>query len=292
MCTAEVLAKTQFLIVSVFMLCSGVVAKGQNVVSSSGSQDSGISVCTQSAEVAAKPTRPNLTYSTDTTQCGVVEVDYGWASQWPGGTRQDVFSGSMRFGVTPKVDVRWGGATFVSSYTAAMSVQGTGDNWFGARCRFHEQSSRVPSLGVSYNVKLPSASPEKSLGTGYVDHEFTLLAGKDFGKFHFDSNLVGTLAGASSGFQNSTLVSLACWRPLSKRFSLVTESYGGTQAVGSPFASVLTGAAYSLTPRFVVDGAVESPVIANGPGKRVTLGATYALGNLYRWFAYHPAPER
>lgn len=271
---------------SSLLFCGSSALLAQESVSSASSPNF-VAQCA-GRNVEPKPTRPNFTVATDTTQCGVVEADYGWSSQWPGGgTRQDFFSGSLRLGLTPRLDLRWGGDNFISSYAGAANVQGTGDNWFGGRYRFHEQSHKVPSLAFSYNVKIPSASPAKGLGSGYVDHAFTLLAGKDFGKFHFDSNLVGTLAGASGGVQHSTVVSLACWRPLSKRLSLVNESYGGTQSLGSPFAVILSGAAYLVTPKFVVDAAFATAVTHDGPGKHVTFGATYALGDMYGWLTPH-----
>jgi len=242
------------------------------------------------AEVSAKPTRPNLTYSTDTTQCGVVEADYGWTWQWSqDGVRQNFFSGSLRVGVTRNLDVRWGGMNFVSLQNGPITAKGTGDNWVGFRYRFLDRATRFPSLGISYDLKVPTASPEKGLGTGYVDHDFILLASKDAGRFHFDFNLVDTLAGKQSGFQASTAASLACWRPLTKRLAVVTESYGGSQSVGNPFASVLAGAAYSVSPKFVMDAALETPITGSSPGKQLIFGATYAVGNLYRWFQVHPA---
>jgi len=269
----------------------GALGFAQNIVESVPTVQSSPG-CTN-AETDAKPTRPNVTFSTDTTQCGVVEADYGWSAQWPTpGTRQNYFSGSLRFGVTPKLDLRWGGDNFITSSNGTAGVEGVGDNWFGARYRFHEQSARIPSLGISYNVKVPTASLAKGLGSGYVDHAFTLLASKDLGKFHLDSNLVGTLAGAANGFQSTGLVSLACWRPLTKRLSIVSEGYGGTQVAGSPYAALLGGVAYSVSPRFVIDGAMETPASSGAPGKRVTLGATYALGNLHTWFRPRAAVQQ
>jgi hypothetical protein len=246
-----------------------------------------------SAEVSAKPTRPNVTYSTDTTQCGVVEADYGWTAQWPvAGTRQNFFSSSIRIGITSRMDFRWGDDNFVDLRNVSGTAQGTGDNWFGFRYRFHEQTKDLPSLAFSYNVKLPTASPARNLGTGYVDHAFTFLAGKDLQKYHFDFNWVQTLAGSPSGFQNITLASLACWRPVTKRLSVVGESHGGTEPGQSSYAAVLAGAAYAVTPRLVIDSAYEEPVAGAASGKRLLIGATYAVGDVYAWFRSHVAAQQ
>lgn len=234
-----------------------------------------------SGPVSAKPTRPNFSYSTETTQCGVVEVDYGWTRQWPGaGEHQDFFSSGFRVGITPALDFRWGADNYISDTTGGTSVSGTGDNWLGARYRFHDQSALTPALGLVYSVKVPTASALKGLGSGYVDHAFTLIASKDFGKYHFDFNAVSTLADAPAGFGNGTVFSLACSRPLTRRLTVVGESYGGSQPDGGRHASVLVGTAYSVSPKLVLDSAIESGVAGSAPRKRLLLGATCAIGHI------------
>lgn len=60
-------------------------------------------------EVVANPTRPNWDTSASTTQCGVVETDYGWLDQSMGaGVRQQMLVSSLRYGLTPRLDLRWG----------------------------------------------------------------------------------------------------------------------------------------------------------------------------------------
>jgi hypothetical protein len=268
-----------------FLLCGVLLVSrpntfAQNIVEPKSSAST--STRCIDAEVSAKPTRPNLAYSTDTTQCGVVEADYGWSAQWPGdGSRQNSLSSSVRFGITRSLDVRWGGDNFVSVNGGASAAQGTGDNWLGARYRFREQTAHAPTLALSYTVKVPTASPAKGFGSGYADHGVTLLASKDIQKYHFDFNLVSTWLGSQNGFENSTVGVLACWRPLTKRLSIVGESHGGSQAGLSPYASILVGAAYSVNSRFVLDTAFENAVTSGAPQKRFLLGATYAIGNAY-----------
>jgi hypothetical protein len=52
--------------------------------------------------IAASPTRPAITDSAEVIQTGVVELESGWASGWPGGgVRQD------SFGLLRKTCTRW-----------------------------------------------------------------------------------------------------------------------------------------------------------------------------------------
>ena len=64
--------------------CLATSAGAQNLLSSTPSPSSGDSTCFASG-VASVPSRPTVTAATDTTQCGVVELEYGLERQWPGG---------------------------------------------------------------------------------------------------------------------------------------------------------------------------------------------------------------
>src|SRR5689334_5025715 len=86
------------------------------------------------SEIAAAPTRPTVTTSTTTTQCGVAEVDYGLSSLVPGdGTHHEVLGGSLRFGITPRIDFRWGIDNMHSYYGGGTHLLGAGDNWLSGR---------------------------------------------------------------------------------------------------------------------------------------------------------------
>jgi hypothetical protein len=59
-------------------------------------------------EVAASPSRPNWSAGAATTQCNVLEFDSGWLWQPMGhGIRQRLLPSSMRYGLTPRLDLRW-----------------------------------------------------------------------------------------------------------------------------------------------------------------------------------------
>jgi Putative MetA-pathway of phenol degradation len=240
-----------------------------------------------SSEVTATPTRPNFSVSTDTTKCGVVEADYGWGREWSGaGVGSSAFQSSLRFGVTPNLDVRWGSDNRDSSIANGDTIAGIGDNWLGARYRFNEQRKILPAFAFSYTAKLPTASPSKGFGTGYADHAFALLASKDLRKYHFDLNVAGSLLGQETGISGSTVLALACTRPLSNKLSLVTEGYG--QVDGERSAAALLGATYAVTPRFVLDLGVDNKIAGESLGEpHLVIGGTYAIGNIYsalrRW---------
>jgi hypothetical protein len=182
------------------LFCSALAGSSFSFGLAPESSEESAAVTTQSpedhctAEVTATPTRPNFSVSTDTTKCGVVEADYGFGREWSeAGASSSAFSSSIRFGITPKLDFRWGSDNRDSATVNGATVTGVGDNWLGARYRFNDQTKSLPAFAFSYTAKLPTASPSKGFGTGYADHAFAVLASKDLGKNRFDFNVVGSL---------------------------------------------------------------------------------------------------
>src|ERR1700690_1782224 len=130
------------------------------------------------ANVVSVPSRPTVTSATDTTQCGVVELEYGLERQWPGGgANRDDLTGGLRFGLTPNLDFHWSSSAFVHLMSGSGNRTGFGDSWLGLRYRFLGQTKRRPSLGVFYAAKRPSASIALG-GPGQVDQTISFLVSK------------------------------------------------------------------------------------------------------------------
>jgi hypothetical protein len=269
--------------------CLATWASAQNLTSSTSTPSTGGSSCFGSA--ASVPSRPTVTAATDTTQCGVVELEYGLERQWPGGgANRDDLTGGLRFGLTPKLDLHWSSGDFVHLMNGDGNRTGYGDNWLGLKYRFLGQTKRRPSLGVFYQAKVPSASVALGLGSGQVDHSIAFLASKDVRKLHFDFNVIQLLAGrqTATGFDHNTGFALATWLPLTHRLSGVAEPYGYTSLNRSSptFASATIGFNYKVHPRLYLDTGLDVGVTHDAPHKRVYVGVTYAIANLYSWMKW------
>src|SRR5947209_2771421 len=137
-------------------------------------------------EMVANPNRPTVANPADITQFGVLELEYGWDRFYPqADSTQSDLAGLVKFGLLCDVELRWNTTNVVWQTDNSGTVSGIGDNWLGPQYRFYKQTPRVPSLAVSYQVKFPSASAAKGIGSGRVDHVFTFLASKDIKGFHF-----------------------------------------------------------------------------------------------------------
>jgi hypothetical protein len=241
------------------------------------------------SKIGSIPSRPTVTNATDTTQCGVVELEYGLERQWPGGgANRDDLSGGLRLGLTHNLDLHWFSGDFIHLMNGAGDRTGYGDNWLGLKYRFLLQTKRHPSLGIFYQAKIPSASFVNGLGSGEVDHSISFLASKDLRKFHFDFNLIELLARrpTAPGIDHDTGFALATWYPLTSRLSGVFEPYGyNTLNQANPvFASMTIGFNYKVQPRLYLDSGLDVGITHNAPQKRVFVGVTYAIANAYLWF--------
>ena len=240
-------------------------------------------------ETTANPTRPAWDYAASTTQCGVVETDYGFLDQSMGaavGQRMAVTS--MRYGLTPKLDLRWGLTNHISqSGGDTPSLEGVGDQWLSARYRFHEQSRVTPALAFLYGIKIPVANPAKGFGSGFVDHQMIFIASRDLGRYHLDFNTVGTVVGEKGSHDGAAQFGVAVTRPLTKKLSGILESYGGPQpGTSDRFGAGFAGATYSLRPQLVIDGACARTYTAASPRQQFLFGVTYA-----KRAAFSPIPE-
>ena len=238
-------------------------------------------------EIVANPNRPTVANPADITQYGVLELEYGWDRTRPiSDTHQSDLAGLVKFGLLCDVEIRWNTANVQWQTDSSGTVAGVGDNWLGPQYRFYKQTARVPSMAVSYQVKLPSASFDKGLGSGRVDHAFTFLASKDIKGFHFDYNVSAFLVRPAGGgpFDHNMQMNLAFSHPLARGFGLTGELYGDTElnAAQPALISTLWAATYTISKRFVIDGGVEAGLSGSAPEHHIFAGFTYSIANFYR----------
>jgi len=236
--------------------------------------------------IVANPNRPTVTNPAHVTQYGVLELEYGWDRMWPAeGIHQTSISGLLKFGMLCDIELRWSATSFLSQTDAGGTSRTFGDNWLGTEIRVHRQTRRLPTMAFSYAFKIPSASTENGLGTGRVDHSFTLGASENIAHFNFDFNLTQFLIGrpTASGFDENQLMALAFSHAIRGGLQFAGEFYGETRLNQTTlgFASSLWALTYTIIPRLVIDGGFEAGLTAGGPHRHAFVGATYSLGNLY-----------
>ena len=237
--------------------------------------------------IVANPNRPTVSNPAHVTQYGVLELEYGGDRFWPEqGIHQTSFGGLLKFGMLCDVELRWNTTSLFSQTDASGTHQTFGDNWVGTEIRFHRQTGRLPTMAFTYALKIPSATTENGLGTGRVDHSFTFGASENIAHFTLDFNLTQSLIGRPgvSGFDENQQLALAFSHAIHGRLQFAGEFYGVTQLNKTTpgFASSLWALTYTALPRLVIDGGFEAGLTSGGPHRHAFVGATYAIGNLYR----------
>jgi hypothetical protein len=239
-------------------------------------------------KVQINPNRPTVANPADITQYGVLELEYGWDHGWPAtGQRFSDAGGLVKFGLLCDVEIRWTTTSFLSQTDSSGTQRGFGDNWIGPQVRFVHQSAHVPTIAASYAVKIPSASTAKALGSGRVDHQFTLLASKDAPLgVHIDANASLFLIGRAdaSGFDENAQFNFAFSHTLYKTLQVQGELYGNTQlnAETPGYASGLAALVWFVTPRLEIDAGMDTGMTQFAPRRRIFAGFTYSIGNFYR----------
>jgi len=233
------------------------------------------------------PNRPSVANPADITQYGVLELEYGWDHGWPAsGQRFTDAGGLLKFGFLCDVELRWTTTTFLSQTDSMTTQSGIGDNWFGPQVRVYKQTRRVPSIAISYAVKIPSASASRGLGSGKVDHELTLLCSKDVLGVHFDLNASEFFLGraGTSGVDHGSQFNVAFSHALYKNLQIQGEFYGNTRLNNNTpgFISGLSALVWNIAPRLEIDGGIDSGITGGAPRLRIFAGFTYAIANLYR----------
>src|SRR5215470_9370112 len=225
-------------------------------------------------ELTAVPNRPTVSTPAQPVQPGVLETEWGVAAA---ASHQDI-NGLLKFGVSKNLELRFTN----NPVTADSGIHGTGDTALGFKYRLTQDSGHEPSISLMYMAKLPTAGDV--LGSGEVDHSFTLLVSKDLGKHHFDYNLLANLLGRPrGGFDRSYLNALAWSHPVRGKLGATAELSGSTSpnAFTPGSAQVLASATYALKPRLIFDLGVSARITGDIPHAMFIAGLTYSIGDFY-----------
>jgi hypothetical protein len=228
-------------------------------------------------ELIATPNRPTVTNTAETTQFGVLEIEFGISAA----ARQQSLQGLLKFGLLRDVELDWAGNPW--QHDAFVHYVGVSDDTPGVRWRFLHQAKRQPTLTVEYAAKLPTSGRVE--GSGEVDHTVTLLASKDFPKgFHVDANLgYAWLGRPGGGFGHNWLPTGTLAYSLNHKWQLAMELSGATRAnaITPAVRQNLWAVSYTVRPRLVLDSAVQFRLAGNVPRVVYLGGFTYSIADLY-----------
>ena len=229
-------------------------------------------------QMQATPNRPTVTNTAETTQGGVLEIEYGISAA----ALQQNLNGLLKFGLFDDLELRVAANNW--QHDATLHDAGVSDTQLGFKWRFLHQHKQglQPTLSFQYTGQLPTADP--LMTTGYAAHQFTFLASKDFGRHHIDFNTSYNLIGRNGGFDHTWEPTITYAFQLTKKWQLNAEAWGFTRqnAANPAVVATLWGPSYSLKPWLVLDSAIQFGHAGNIPDVTYLGGFTYCITDFYR----------
>lgn len=235
------------------------------------------------------PARPTVSNPAEFQRPGVLQLESGYNANFHASEnykyQQDVPL-ALRFAVNRRILIELDTDSPYSQKDLSGERQtGAGDTQLGIQAVLQPENESRPGIAVAYYIKLPTASSEKNLGTGRVDHNFIGLASKKIGKTTVDFNAIYLLAGRTSGkgFASSGQAALAVSRSLTKKFGVQSEISGlsrNDMQSGAMFAlGVIT---FQLNRRLAFDSGLRFGLTSGAPRVGVVTGLTIGVADLYK----------
>lgn len=145
----------------------------------------------QDATPAANPGRPTVTTPATLTPVGYLQFETGGLQAWrsPEFVSSFGLSETVRLAVSPRLQALLTTAPAAHWRAAAGNGTGLADTFVGAQALIHPDRGLLPSVAVSYLRRVYSG-PAPNLDFGSPTDSLLLLASGDWGKLHYDTNVI------------------------------------------------------------------------------------------------------
>jgi Putative MetA-pathway of phenol degradation len=232
------------------------------------------------------PARPTVSNPAEFQRPGVLQLEFGFNSNFhaSNGASQEDFPLALRFAASQRVLFEIDLDDPLSAKASGVRATGFGDTQVGVQGVLQPEQVKRPGIALAYYIKLPSASSDKGLGTGRVDHSFIGLISKKIHHTTMDFNAIYLLAGrtTSSGHASSGQSAFAVSQDLTDRWGIQGELSGFTRNDAQPGAMfALAAVTRKVNWRLVLDGGLRCGLTPMAPRVGAFAGLTVGLGDLY-----------
>jgi len=134
---------------------------------------------------------------------------------------------------------------------------------------------------MSYSIKLPTASEEKGLGTGRVDHNVRFILNRTFGDNDFTFNVSYLNVGRDDSDRRASGAQavFSYERKLPREFSVILETWGNSVDERQPRGLYVLGAVtYKISKRVRVDGGLRPGIGREAPKINAFAGIAVGIG--------------
>jgi hypothetical protein len=242
----------------------------------------------QEEEEYIKPARPGVANPAEPHQAGVLQLEYGYDGIFRGEDfdKQQTAPLALRFAASDRVLFEFNLDTVKSETDlTGTRMTGIGDVRLGFQLTALKDTSQHPALAFGYLVKLPTASQQKGLGTGRVDHKIILLLSKKLGEVDMDINGAYLIVGREDepGWVTGGQGAISFSGQFKNGFGLQGELSGQSKDdILPPGVYALGALTYRVNRRLILDGGMRFGLNPDAPRYGVFAGLTVGVANLYK----------
>jgi hypothetical protein len=236
-----------------------------------------------------KPSRPSVSNPAEFQKPGVLQLEYGYDGNFRAAEfRTDQSTPfTLRFAASSRLLLEADLDTIKSETDdTGMRQTGIGDTRLGFQVVALKDTEQHPALAFAYYVKLPTASKEKNLGTGRVDHKVLLLVSKKVGQTDVDFNTALLINGHEDIINLWVMggqAALSVSREFENNFGVEGELSGETKDdVQQKGLFALGALSYKVNRRLILDAGMRFGLNPDAPRFGVFAGLTVGVADLYK----------
>ncbi|MDT5063421.1 MAG: hypothetical protein QOH63_3880 [Acidobacteriota bacterium] len=286
--SGALLSASMLFFISCFLSAATIRAQQLIIPTTDALPPSGGQSGKQEEEEYINPARPGVSNPAEFQKPGVLQIEYGYDASFRGSNfrLQQTAPLALRFAATSRLLFELDLDT-VNSQTdeTRERMTGIGDTRIGFQLVALKDTEKHPALAFAYYAKLPSASTEKGLGTGRVDHKIVWLLSKKLGKTDVDFNAAYLIVGREreSGWVTGGQAALGLSREFENNFGFEAEVSGQTKDDSQPVGLYALGAlTYKVNRRLIFDSGMRFGLTHDAPRVGVFAGMTVGVVDFYR----------
>ena len=232
------------------------------------------------------PSRPTVSEPADIQRVGVLQLEFGLDAQFDAKEfrNQQTTPLDLRFAALSRLllDFQLEAVKSQVDRTGVRST-GVGDAIIGLQVVVFKRTG-YPTFALAYHPKLPTASKEKDLGNGRVDHKAVLLISDQLGGLNLNINAAYLNVGRKDSGRRADggLFSIALSHRFENQFGLFGELSGQSLEYSLPRGVYpLGGVTYRVNPRLRFDAGLRFGIGAEAPRVSVVAGVVFGIADLY-----------
>ncbi len=233
-----------------------------------------------------KPSRPTVSEPADIQRVGVLQLEFGVDAEFDAKEfrNQQTTPLDLRFAALSRLLLDFQLEVVKSQVDRTDGrMTGVGDAIIGLQVVAFKRTG-YPTYALAYHSKLPTASKEKELGSGRVDHKAVVLISDQLGDFNLNINAAYLNVGRKDSGRRADggQFSIALSHRFENHFGLFGELSGQSLEYSLPRGVYpLGGVTYWVNPRLRFDAGLRFGIGAQAPRVSVVTGFVFGIADLY-----------